>query len=64
MLESRVRKEYPEGKDDPRARFPGLEWKYTREQVAEMTSFEAKSAGTFAEENMRKMGITWVTLEG
>ena len=55
---------YPEGKDDPRARFPGLEWKYTREQVAEMSSFEAKSAGSLAEENMTKMGITWVTFEG
>jgi predicted NAD-dependent protein-ADP-ribosyltransferase YbiA (DUF1768 family) len=55
---------YPEGKDDPRARFPGLEWKYTREQVAGMTSFEAKSAGTLAEENMKKMGITWVSFEG
>jgi len=28
-----------------------------------MTSFEAKSAGTLAEENMTKMGITWVTLK-
>jgi predicted NAD-dependent protein-ADP-ribosyltransferase YbiA (DUF1768 family) len=55
---------YPKGKDDPRARFPGLEWKYTREQVAEMSSFEAKSAGTLAEENMKRMGITWVTFEG
>jgi predicted NAD-dependent protein-ADP-ribosyltransferase YbiA (DUF1768 family) len=55
---------YPEGNDDPRAKFPGLEWKYTREQVADMTSFEAKSAGTLAEENMKKMGITWVTYEG
>ena len=55
---------YPEDKDDPRAKFAGLEWKYTRAQVAEMTSFEAKSAGTLAEENMRKMGITWVTFEG
>ncbi len=55
---------YPEGPNDPRARFPGLEWKYTRAEVAQMTSFEAKSAGTLAEENMRKMGITWVTFEG
>jgi len=55
---------YPEGKDDPRAGFPGLEWKYTREQVAEMSSFEAKSAGSLAEENMTKMGITWITFEG
>lgn len=55
---------YPEGKDDLRARFPGLQWKYTREQVGEMTSFEAKSAGTLAEANMKKLGITWVTFEG
>jgi hypothetical protein len=55
---------YPEDENDPRAKFPGLEWKYTREQVAEMTSFEAKSAGTLAEENMKKMGIGWVTFEG
>ena len=41
---------YPEDKSDPRAVFSGLEWKYTREQVAAMTSFEAKSAGTLAEE--------------
>lgn len=39
-------------------------WKYTREQVAQLTSFEAKSAGTLAEANMEKMGITWVTFEG
>src|SRR5262245_42805154 len=55
---------YPEGKDDPRARYPGLEWKYTRDQVAEMTSFEAKNAGSLAEANMDKMGIAWVTFEG
>lgn len=55
---------YPENDDDLRSMFPGLEWKYTREQVAQMTSFEAKSAGTLAEENMKKMGIAWVTFEG
>ena len=55
---------YPEGEHDPRVGFPGLEWKYTREQVVEMTSFEAKGAGTLAEENMKKMGIAWVTFEG
>ena len=36
---------YPEGPNDARAKFPGLEWKYTREQVAQLTSFEAKNAG-------------------
>jgi predicted NAD-dependent protein-ADP-ribosyltransferase YbiA (DUF1768 family) len=55
---------YPEGPDDPRAKFPNLEWKYTREQVRELTSFEAKNAGTLAEQNMKKMGITWVSFEG
>jgi predicted NAD-dependent protein-ADP-ribosyltransferase YbiA (DUF1768 family) len=55
---------YPEGKDDPRAKFPGIEWKYSREQVSKMTAFEAKSAGTLAEENMKKMGIGWVSFEG
>ena len=55
---------YPEGPDDPRSKYPGIAWKYSREQVAGMTSFEAKSAGTLAEENMKKMGITWVTFEG
>ena len=30
---------YLEGDDDPRAKFPGLEWKYTRDSVAQMTTF-------------------------
>ena len=55
---------YPESDDDPRAKFPGLHWEYTREQVAQLTSFEAKKAGTLAEENMKQMGITWVSFEG
>lgn len=52
---------YPDGANDSRANFPGLQWKYTREQVSELTSFEAKSAGTLADQNMKKMGITWVS---
>lgn len=55
---------YPEGREDPRATFPGLTWKYTREQVAQLASFEAKHAGDLGEANMKKMGITWVTYEG
>ena len=55
---------YPEGDADPRAKFPGLQWKYTRRQVAQMTAFEAKAAGTLAEENMKRMGINWVSFEG
>ena len=56
--------EVPEGEDDARAKFPGLHWAYTREQVGQVTGFEAKRAGTLAEQNMKQMGITWVTLEG
>src|SRR5438477_6532340 len=55
---------YPEGPDDPRGKFPGLEWKYTRDQVAEMVAFEANRAGRLGEENMRKMNINWVSFEG
>ena len=54
---------YPEGPDDPRATFPGLVWPHTREHVSQMTSFEAKDAGTLAEQNMARMGIDWVTFE-
>ncbi len=55
---------YPEGPQDPRARYPGLEWAHSRAQVAGMSGFEAKRAGTLAEQNMRKMGIDWVSFEG
>jgi predicted NAD-dependent protein-ADP-ribosyltransferase YbiA (DUF1768 family) len=55
---------YPEGPDDPRARFPGLEWKLTRDEVGQLTSFAAKHAGDLASTNMAKMGINWVTFEG
>ena len=58
---------YPEGPNDPRAKFAGpeskLEWKYTRDQVAQMVSFEANRAGALASGNMTKMGITWVSFE-
>ncbi|HTK81699.1 MAG TPA: NADAR family protein [Bacteroidota bacterium] len=55
---------YPEGEDDPRALYPGLKWQYTRDQVSQMVAFDAKKAGSLAEENMKTMGITWVTFEG
>jgi predicted NAD-dependent protein-ADP-ribosyltransferase YbiA (DUF1768 family) len=54
---------YPEGAADPR-RKPEIVWPHTREQVAAMTAFEAKDAGTEAEENMHKLGVDWVTFEG
>jgi predicted NAD-dependent protein-ADP-ribosyltransferase YbiA (DUF1768 family) len=55
---------YPEGPNDPRAKASGIVWTHTREEVAGMTAFDAKDAGTAAEENMRKMGIDWVSFEG
>jgi hypothetical protein len=55
---------YPEGPDDPRAKFAGLEWKYKRDEVAQLTAFDAKKAGDLASQNMKKMGIDWVTFEG
>jgi hypothetical protein len=55
---------YPEGPSDERAKDKRVTWKFTREQVAQMIAFEAKSAGTLAEENMRTLGIDWVTYNG
>jgi predicted NAD-dependent protein-ADP-ribosyltransferase YbiA (DUF1768 family) len=55
---------YPEGPDDPRAQFPGLQWKHTRDEVAQLTAFEAKAAGDLASRNMQQMGIDWVSFEG
>lgn len=55
---------YPEGPDDPRAKFPGIAWPHTREEVSQMTAFVAKNAGDIGEKNMQKIGIDWVTLDG
>jgi predicted NAD-dependent protein-ADP-ribosyltransferase YbiA (DUF1768 family) len=55
---------YPEDANDERAAALGVTWLFTRDEVARMTSFEAKAAGDVAEANMKKMGITWVTFEG
>jgi predicted NAD-dependent protein-ADP-ribosyltransferase YbiA (DUF1768 family) len=55
---------YPEGPGDRRAKAPGITWPHLRQEVAQMTGFEAKDAGTLAQDNMRKMGIDWVTFEG
>jgi predicted NAD-dependent protein-ADP-ribosyltransferase YbiA (DUF1768 family) len=55
---------YPEGASDPRAKFPGITWAHTREEVGQMTAFDAKGAGELGEQNMKKMGIGWVTFRG
>jgi predicted NAD-dependent protein-ADP-ribosyltransferase YbiA (DUF1768 family) len=52
---------YPESADDPRTK---VEWQFTRDQVAQMTGFDAKRAGDLASENMKKLGINWVSFEG
>ncbi|MGE0172562.1 MAG: NADAR family protein [Oligoflexales bacterium] len=51
---------YPEGADDPRLQ-PNVVWPHTREQVAAMTSFEAKEAGNEANKILKQLGIDWVT---
>jgi predicted NAD-dependent protein-ADP-ribosyltransferase YbiA (DUF1768 family) len=55
---------YPEGPSDPRAEAVFLRWPHTRAEVSQMTAFEAKAAGDIGEDNMRKLGIDWVTFEG
>jgi predicted NAD-dependent protein-ADP-ribosyltransferase YbiA (DUF1768 family) len=55
---------YPESASDPRMQFPGIVWTHTRDDVAQMTAFVAKDAGTLAEANMATMKIDWVTFEG
>ena len=54
---------YPEGPSDPRATAKNVTWKFSRQEVAQMTAFEAKSAGKLGEENMKILGIDWVTFE-
>lgn len=39
-------------------------WRLWRFKVARMAGFEAKEAGTLAEENMKALGIDWVTFDG
>lgn len=55
---------FPENEDDPRSRFPGLRWPFSRDEVARMSAFEAKAAGDLGFENMKEMGIDWVSFEG
>jgi hypothetical protein len=54
----------PDCDPDPRMMSKKVTWKYYAFQVAQMTGFEAKSAGTLAEENMKTLGIDWVTYQG
>lgn len=55
---------YPEGADDPRTNAADIVWRYKREEVAQLTAFDAKRAGDLAEKNLIQLGITWVSFEG
>jgi len=50
----------PDDPNDPRRR-SDLVWKYTREEVAELSGFEAKHAGDATKENYEKLGIKWIS---
>lgn len=52
---------YPEGPRDPRA---SKAYPFTRAQVAAMTAFEAKDAGSIGSKFMKELGINWVTFQG
>lgn len=55
---------YPEGPGDERCKDPSVVWPHTRAEVAAMSGFEAKAAGNIANENLKKLGIRWVTYQG
>jgi len=55
---------YPEDANDERLKDPAVHWPFTREQVMQMTAFDAKNAGSIANKNMKKLGIRWVTYNG
>ncbi len=55
---------YPESAEDPRLQNPDVKWDLTREQVMKLSGFEAKHAGDAANDNMKKLGLTWVTYQG
>lgn len=54
---------YPEGPDDERLKDKSIQWKHTRDEVGQMTAYQAKAAGNLANQNMKKLGIDWVTFE-
>lgn len=56
---------YPEPDDrfDPRHR-PDLIWKYTRDEVSQLSGFDAKYAGDATKENYEKLEIKWISYHG
>jgi phosphoserine phosphatase len=53
---------YPEGDDDPRQN--AGPFTFTREAVAQMVAFDAKSAGKEAGTLLKKAGIGWISYRG
>lgn len=54
---------YPENTQDAR-NSKKVTWAFTRKQVQMMSAFEAKHAGDAAGENMKKLGIDWISYQG
>lgn len=54
---------FPEDDHDPRIQ-EGIVWPFTRVQVMAQSGFQAKDSGKIANENMKKLGIKWITFEG
>ncbi len=60
---------YPEDQNDARlqdrrVKSGEIKWLYTRAEVEQMTAFDAKRAGDAASENMKVLGINWVSFDG
>ena len=55
---------FPESNKDPRATAQDIEWPFTRAEVSQMIGFDAKRAGSQASENMKELGINWVSYKG
>lgn len=55
---------YPENSNDERNLNPNIQWKHTRSEVYLMSGKDAKKAGDLANENMKKLGIQWITYQG
>lgn len=55
---------YPESTSDIRYQVDGVTWPYTRDEVAQLVSFDAKAAGDVGSTAMKKLNIDWVTYNG
>lgn len=55
---------YPENEKDERFKDQTVIWPYSRSEVYKMSGFESKKAGDIANENMKKLGIKWITYQG